>query len=74
MRKINLNTFGNKLRFMLWERGISIKKLSEHVGVSGPTISMYISDSRIPYVNTFKAMCEYMELTDEETLEWMRTL
>lgn len=74
MRKINLNTFGNKLRFMLWEREVSVKKLSEHVGVSAPTISMYISDSRIPYANTFKAMCDYLELTDEEILEWLRML
>ena len=74
MEKINLNIFGNRLKFLMFERDVMGKDLAKAIGVGQNTISMYITNQRIPPLDIFMRIVRTLELSDEEILSWIKLL
>lgn len=73
MRKKKFDTFGQKLKFMLFERDLTQDALSKVAGISLPTISSWVYDKRIPSIPSFMILVDALELTDEETIDLLKT-
>ena len=74
MEKINLNTFGNKLKYFMWERSLTGRQFSKMTGIADNTISSYIQHDRIPQVDYFMRMARALELSDAEIVDWIKTI
>ena len=74
MEKINLNIFGNRLKFLMFERDVTGKVLAKAIGVGQNTISMYTTNQRIPPLDIFMRIARELELSDDEILAWIKLL
>ena len=74
MEKINLNIFGNRLKFYMFERDVAAKSLAKMVGVAQNTVSMYTTNQRIPPLDIFMRIARALELSDDEILSWIKLL
>ena len=74
MEKINLNIFGNRLKFLMFERDVTAKNLAKSIGVAQNTISMYTTNQRIPPLDIFMRIARELELSDDEILAWIKLL
>ena len=57
------NEFGNILKELRLERGISQRKLGEDLGVVNQTVSFWESGSREPDLDTIVKIATYFEVT-----------
>ena len=73
MKKKKFDTFGQKLKFMLFERELTQAALSELSGISLPTISSWVYDKRIPSIPSFMIVADALELTNEEIIDLLKT-
>ena len=74
MEKINLNVFGNRMKFLMFERDVTAKNLAKAIGVGQNTISMYTTNQRIPPLDIFMRIVRELELSDDEILAWIKLL
>ena len=73
MKKKKFDTFGKKLRLMMFERDLTQDALSEMTGISRETISSWSQDRRIPSIQSFLILADAFELTDMETIDLLKT-
>lgn len=55
-------TFGKKLSKILEDRDISYNKLAQDVGIDRASISKYIQGSSAPRLDTFLAICDFLQV------------
>lgn len=72
MKKKKFDTFGKKLRLMMFERDLTQDKLSEMTGISRETISSWSQDRRIPSIQSFLIVTDAFELTDYEIIDLLK--
>lgn len=68
MTKIDLNVFGNRLKYLMFERGVTSKTLSKMVGIGQNTMSFYITCQRVPSIDVFMRIARALELSDDEII------
>ena len=51
--------FGNKLRALIEERGITQKELASHLNIAPSTVSSYVQNTREPDFVTLKLIAKY---------------
>ena len=73
MKKKNFDTFGQKLRLMMFERDLTQEALSKMTGISHETLSSWSQDRRIPSIINFMIIADVFELTNEEIIDLMKT-
>ena len=65
---MNNNTFGDNLKKILKEKGISQKRLAEHLNVVGKTISRFATNERMPKSEIICRIAEYLNISTDELL------
>ena len=63
------NIFGNRLRELRLEKGLSQQKLGEILGFCNQSISFWESGSREPDLDTLVKIAHFFEVKFEELLE-----
>ena len=58
----NMGTFGQRLKQLRNERGISQNELSKHIGVSKSSVNMYERDEREPGFETLEAIADFFNV------------
>lgn len=61
--------FGEVLRELLEERGISQKKMAEDLNMAVSTLGNYIRDNREPDFKTLKRMADYFQVSVDYLLD-----
>ena len=72
MKKMKFDTFGQKLRLMMFERDLTQDALSRITGLSHETISSWTQDRRIPSITSFMIIVDALELEDYEIIELLK--
>lgn len=57
-----MGTFGQRLRELRKQRGISQNELSKHIGVSKSSVNMYERDEREPGFETLEAIADFFNV------------
>ncbi len=65
-------TLGRNLTLIMFEKNITQRELAKVCGVSPPLISQFISGKRVPKLETFKIMADYLGVTMDELLKGER--
>lgn len=60
--EVNMGTFGQRLRELRNQRGISQNELSKHIGVSKSSVNMYERDEREPGFETLEAIADFFNV------------
>lgn len=63
------NVFGERLRELRTEKGLSQRKLGEIFNVCNQTVSFWETGSREPDLDTLKAIAVYFNVTADYLLE-----
>ncbi|MDR1892152.1 MAG: helix-turn-helix domain-containing protein [Oscillospiraceae bacterium] len=60
--------FGERLRALIEERGITQKALAEQLNIAASTVSSYVQNTREPDFETLKRLARYFEVTPDYLL------
>lgn len=64
-----INTiFSERLNLLMKERGVTQTTLSDAVGITKQSISMYANAHRVPDIDVFKKICEFFEVSADYLL------
>lgn len=63
------NIFGNNLKLLRLEKGLSQKALGEILGVCNQTVSFWETGSREPDLDTVKIIAEYFDVSVDFLLD-----
>ena len=55
--------FAYRLKDLRMEKGLTLKQLSEHIGVSFNTISRWEREERVPNIENIVALAEFFEVS-----------
>lgn len=61
--------FGNKLRALIEERGITQKELASHLNIAPSTVSSYVQNTREPDFVTLKLIAKYFDVSIDYLLD-----
>lgn len=73
MKKKKFDTFGKKLKLMMFERDLTQDALSKMTGISHETLSSWSQDRRIPSIMNFMVIADAFELTGAEIIDLLNT-
>lgn len=73
MKKKKFDTFGKKLKLMMFERDLTQDALSKMTGISHATLSSWMQDRRIPNIMNIMVIADAFELTNEEIVDLLKT-
>jgi transcriptional regulator with XRE-family HTH domain len=62
-------TFGDRLRYLLEERGLTQKQLSQSLNIAASTIGNYIRNIREPDYGTLKSLATYFNVSVDYLLD-----
>ena len=62
-------SFGDRLRFLIEERGITQKDLAREFNIAASTMGCYVQNKREPDFATLKAFSEYFNVSVDYLLE-----
>ncbi len=57
--------FAYRLKDLRMEKGLSLKQLSEHIGVSFNTISRWEREERVPNIENIVALAEFFKVSTD---------
>ena len=60
-----MNEIGKNLRYLRNEKGLSIRALAEHVGISHNTLAQYERYEVVPTITSAMKICEYFQVPIE---------
>ena len=60
--------FGDKLKILVEERGITQKELASHLNIAPSTVSSYVQNTREPDFITLKSIAQYFNVSIEYLL------
>jgi transcriptional regulator with XRE-family HTH domain len=61
--------FGDKLRALIEERGITQKELASHLNIAPSTVSSYVQNTREPDFVTLKLIAKYFDVSIDYLLD-----
>lgn len=62
-------SFGNKLRTLIEEQGITQKELASHLNIAPSTVSSYVQNTREPDFVTLKLIAKYFNVSIDYLLD-----
>ena len=61
--------FGDKLKILVEERGITQKELASHLNIASSTVSSYLQNTREPDFITLKSIAQYFNVSIDYLLD-----
>ena len=65
--------FGDRLRILIDERGITQKELASQLNIAPSTVSSYVQNTREPDFTTLKSLAIYFSVSIDYLLGWRTT-
>lgn len=62
--------FGNKIRTLIEEQGITQKELASHLNIAPSTVSSYVQNTREPDFATLKSFAKYFNVSIDYLLDF----
>lgn len=63
-------SFGNNLRTLIEERGVTQKEIAHQLNIATSTLSSYVQNTREPDFATLKVIAEYFEVSIDYLLDY----